>query len=141
MPVLIRENLRAATVHEPVTRQARLTVPRGIVPGGKVYNGDAINTMVALWPHDELRTRAIAGAKQWVDSRAAFGETLLTAEAEIKVFGPYRSRYGTFSGTKKSPTITAYGEDEDFNEHLADFVLEATFIATRHRPLQTKAEA
>lgn len=144
---LIRENLRAATVYAPETLRARLPVPRGIVPpdpatqdGYRVYNGVPIDSMAALWPYDELRTRCVDGAKQWVRHKAGQGYELLTAEADIKVFGPYRSRAGTYSGTKKA-RVTGYGEDEDFNEDLADFVLEATFLSSRHRPLQTKAEA
>lgn len=145
---LIRENLRAATVYAPETLRARLTVPRGMVPPDpkeadflRRYNGVAINSMAALWPYDELRTRCIAGAQQWVRHKAGQGYELLTAESDIKVYGPYRSRAGTYGGDKKTIRVTGYAEDEDFNEDLADFVLEAQFLSSRYRPIQTKAEA
>lgn len=147
---LIQIDPRTTTVAEPVIHRARLSVPRGLVPMVKTpegdqtyrtYNGDRINDMLALWPYDELRTRCIDGVKQWVRRRALDGDELLTAEADVKVFGPYRSRAGTYSGTKRRVDITAYAEDEDFNEDLADFVFEAQFLTRRHRPVQTKDEA
>lgn len=145
MTVLIRENRRAEMVHQPVTRQARLAVPRGIVPTHPdgtfhTYNAVRINEMTALWPYDELRTRCIDGAKSWVARQARLGDELLTPESDVKVYGPYRSRAGTYGNTGK-PKVTAYGEDEDFNDDLADFVLEATFIQTRNLVVQTKETA
>ncbi len=145
MPVLIRENQRAATVYDTKVERARLAVPRGLVPvlpDGRffTYNGTPINGMLSLDLRDELRARCIDGAKQWVRRRSLDGMSLLTSESDVKVFGPYRSRAGTYSRSKKLD-VTAYGEDEDFNDDLADFVFEATFLSTRHRPVQTKAEA
>lgn len=147
MPVLIRENRRAETVHEPAIKRARLAVPRDIVPpdpatqdGYRVYNGVPINAMAALWPYDELRTRCIDGARSWVRRQALLGDELATAESDVRVYGPYRSRAGTYAQARNQH-VTAYGEDEDFNDDLADFVLEAVFIQTRSRPFQTKAEA
>jgi len=148
MSVLIRENLRAATSYAPETLRARLSVPRGIVPpdpatqdGYRVYNGVPINSMVALWPYDELRTRCIDGAKQWVRHKAGLGYELITAESDIRVYGPYRSRAGTYGKSKHDIKVTGYSEDEDFNEDLADFVLEAIFLSSRHRPVQSQQEA
>lgn len=146
MATLIRENLRTATVNEPVTLRARLSVPRGLIPPGpdgqpRTYNGVAINSMSALWPYDELRTRCIDGARQWVAHKAKQGDDLVTAEADIKVYGPYRSRAGTYNVSAKSMHSTGYAENEDFNDDLADFVFEAVFLTHRHRPVQTRAEA
>jgi hypothetical protein len=145
MTVLIRESRRAATVYDTKVERARLSVPRGMVPvlpDGRLfsYNGTPINAMLSLSLRDDLRKRCIDGAKQWVRRRSLDGMSLLTAESDVKVFGPYRSRAGTY-GSGKQPVVTAYGEDEDFNDDLADFVFEATFLTTRHRPVQTKAEA
>ncbi len=144
---LIREDLTKATVYSPVTQRARLSVPRGIVPEGRVYNGERVNDMAALWPYDELRSRCIDGMKKWVRRRQLDGDDLLTSESDIKVYGPYRSRSGTYNRSTADPRkpgamhVTAYGEDEDFNDDLADFVFEAVFLSRRHRPVQAKAEA
>ncbi len=137
---LILVDPRTSTVAEPVTQRARLSVPRGIVPDHHVYNGERINDMAALWPYDELRTRCIDGAKSWIRRLMQDGVELLTAEADVRVYGPYRSRAGTY-GTGKQPQITGFDESEDFNEDLADFVFEATFLARRHRPVQAKEGA
>lgn len=144
---LIQIDQKTATVAVPVTQRARLSVPRGIVPAHRVYNGEKVNDMPALWPYDELRTRCIDGMKKWVARRQKDGDELLTAEADIKVFGPYRSRAGTYHRSSTDPRkpgalhVTGYGEDEDFNDDLADFVFEAQFLTRRHRPVQTRNEA
>lgn len=143
MSTLIRENLRAATVHVPAERTARLTVDREVAL--QQHNGTRINDLSTLWPFAELRARCFSGAKKWVADMAKRGEDLLTAEADIRVYGPYKSRAGTYhAAAPKRGAVRAvgYAEDEDgVNPAAADYVFKATFISRRHRPVQTKAEA
>lgn len=149
MSVLIRENLRAATIHAPVELTARLTVDREIVQPGRVWNGVRINDLSTLFPYSELRVRCMSGAKKWVRDMALRGEDLVTAEADILVYGPYQSRAGTYTTPKgmqqaakvgRSGAI-GYSEGEDFNPAAADFVFKALFVTRRHRPVQTRTEA
>lgn len=146
---LIRVDERTTTVHEPVELTARLTVDREIVQPGKIWNGVRINDLSTLYPFGELRVRCMNGAKRWIADMAKQGKDLLTAEADIKVFGPYRSRAGTYTTPEalmrrmltQRQGVVGYSEDEDFNPAAADFVFKATFIERRHRPVQTKAGA
>jgi hypothetical protein len=144
---LIQIDARTTTVHEPVERTARLTVDREVVQPGKTWNGVRINDLSSLWPYGELRVRCMNGAKRWVADMAKRGEDLLTAEADILVYGPYQSRAGTYTtpdalkramATQRTGVV-GYSEDEDFNPAAADFVFKAQFITRRHRPVQTKA--
>lgn len=144
---LIRIDARSTTVHEPVERTARLTVDREIVQPGRTWAGVRINDLSSLYPYGELRVRCMSGAKRWVADMAKRGEDLLTAEADILVFGPYQSRAGTYTtpdalkkamGAQRRGVI-GYSEDEDFNPAAADFVFKAQFIGRRHRPVQTQA--
>ncbi len=143
---LIQIDPRSTTVHEPVERTARLTVDREIVQPDRIWNGVRINDLSSLYPYGELRVRCMSGAKKWVADMAKRGEDLLTAEADIQVFGPYQSRAGTYTtpdalkkrmATERSGVI-GYSEDEDFNPAAADFVFKAQFVTRRHRPVQGK---
>lgn len=146
---LIQIDLHSTAVHEPVERTARLTVDREIVQPGRVWAGVRINDLSTLFPYSELRVRCISGAKRWIRDMALRGEDLLTAEADILVYGPYQSRSGTYTTPDtlrkamqaQRTGVIGYSEDEDFNPAAADFVFKATFISRRHRPVQTKAGA
>ena len=149
---LIRENEAAMSVHVPVTHRARMTVEREMAL--QQHRGTRINDLPSLYPFGALRERLLFAAKKWVADMEKQDFDLLSAEADVKVFGPYRSRAGTFGDVKQrkrttalgdvgqvSTPVTAYSEDEEFNPAAADYVLEADFLARRHRPLQTKESA
>lgn len=144
---LIQIDPRSTVVHAPVERTARLTVDREIVQPGRTWNGVRINDLSSLYPYGELRVRCLSGAKKWVRDMGLRGEDLLTAEADILVYGPYQSRAGTYTTPdalrKRTATersgVVGYSEDEDFNPAAADFVFKAMFVTRRHRPVQPKA--
>lgn len=143
---LIQIDPRTTTVHAPEERTARITVDRAIVQPDRVWQGVRINDLSSLYPYGELRVRLMNAAKKWIRDEGLRERDLLTAEADILVFGPYKSRAGSYTtpgALKRSMAtgrtgITGYGEDEDFNPWAADFVFKATFISRRHRPVQTK---
>jgi hypothetical protein len=146
---LIQVDGRTTTIHHPEERTARITVDREIVQPGRVWNGVRINDLSSLWPYGELRTRLMHAAKKWIADEVKRDRDLLTAEADILVFGPYQSRAGTYTtpdalkqamATQRTGVI-GYDESEDFNEAAADFVFKAQFISRRHRPVHTKREA
>ncbi len=146
---LIREDYRTTTVHIPEERTARITVDREIVQPGRVWNGVRVNDLSSLYPYGELRVRLMNAAKKWLRDEGLRDRDLITAEADILVYGPYRSRAGTYTtpdALKRSMAtgrtgVVGYSEDEDFNPAAADFVFKARFISRRHRPVQTKAGA
>lgn len=143
---LIRIDPSSTTVHTPEERTARITVDREIVQPGRVWNGVRVNDLSSLYPYAELRVRLMNAAKKWIRDEGLRDRDLLTAEADILVFGPYRSRAGTYTtpaALKKAMAtqrtgVIGYSEDEDFNPAAADFVFKANFISRRHRPVQTK---
>lgn len=146
MPPLIQIDSKSTTVHNPEERTARITVDREVVQPGRVWNGVRINDLSSLYPYAELRVRLMNAAKKWIRDEALRDRDLLTAEADILVFGPYQSRAGTYTTPdalrKAMQTqrtgVVGYSEDEDFNPAAADFVFKARFISRRHRPVQTK---
>lgn len=137
----------SGTVHVPEERTARITVDRAIVQPGRVWQGVRINDLSSLYPYGELRVRLMNAAKKWIRDEGLRERDLLTAEADIQVYGPYQSRAGTYTtpdalkkamGAQRRGVI-GYSEDEDFNPAAADFVFKAQFIGRRHRPVQTQA--
>lgn len=132
---LIQIDDRSATVHAPEERTARITVDRAIVQPGRTWNGVRINDLSSLWPYGELRTRLMNAAKKWIRDEGLRQRDLLTAEADILVYGPYVARTYARSG------VVGYDESEDPDPSAADFVFRAQFISRRHRPVQTKAGA
>jgi hypothetical protein len=135
----------SGTVHVPEERTARITVDRAVVQPGRVWQGVRINDLSSLYPYGELRVRLMNAAKKWVRDEALRERDLLTAEADILVYGPYQSRAGTYTtpdALKKAMQserrgVIGYDESEDFNPAAADFVFTAQFISRRHRPVQT----
>lgn len=149
MSVLIQIDDKSTTVHHPEERTARITVDRAVVQPGRVWNGVRINDLSSLWPYGELRVRLMSAAKKWIRDEGLRDRDLLTNEADILVYGPYRSRAGTYTTPdalrkamqERRTGVIGYDESEDFNEAAADFVFKAQFISRRHRPVQTKAGA
>lgn len=90
------------------------------------YNRVRLNDMPSLWPYGFLREAAFGFARQFVSDMAKKGKDLLSAEADMVILGPYRHR-------KFSDDLVAGGRSagEDHYQDLADFVLEARFLASR----------
>src|SRR4051812_18721372 len=87
----------SGTVHVPEERTARITVDRAIVQPGRVWQGVRINDLSSLYPYGELRVRLMNAAKKWIRDEGLRERDLLTAEADIQVYGPYQSRAGTYT--------------------------------------------
>lgn len=116
-------------VHVPVRQQARFSVDRGMVE--RQYNAVKLNDMPTLWPYSHMREQAFYWAKRFIHDMALQGMDLHTAEADIKLYGPYRHR--RFAGSIQEITTISRQRFEDQDQDVADFVLEAEFIAHRLR--------
>ena len=111
-------------VHVPLTKQARFTVDRGMVR--RQYNRVKLNEMSSLWPFSFMREAAFRAAKQFVSDMQKKDLDLITAEADIRVLGPYVHR--RWNGAE---FVLGRMAGEDKFEDLADFVLEAEFLNHR----------
>jgi hypothetical protein len=146
---LIQIDARSETVHVPEERTARITVDRAIVQPGRVWNGVRINDLSSLYPYGELRIRLMNAAKKWIRDEGLRRRDLLTAEADMLVFGPYVVRSYTSLSPKdflkqvqtERRGVIGYDETEDPDPSAADFVFKARFISRRHRPVQAKVGA
>lgn len=130
-------------VAEPVTLRGILTIDYAVcetigraertAPAeNKTFplRGVKVNDLSVLWPYSHLRSLALQGAKQFTADLAKRGYRLLTNEADVVVFGPYRGR-----GWQRQPSgdLKAIGrqEGEDPFPEAVDFLLIGEFLATR----------
>lgn len=136
----------AGAVHVPEERTARITVDRAIVQPGRVWNGVRVNDLSSLYPYGELRVRLMNAAKKWIRDEGLRERDLLTAEADILVYGPFVARTysrSTPDAFKKQMQqgrtgVIGYDESEDPDPTAADFVFKAQFVTRRHRPVQAR---
>lgn len=150
--MLIKTDLRTTHVMAPLPRsqtQGRYPVARALVeqlqdydPGWRVW-GDRIDTLSPLWPYCHLRTELLKGARLYVSSLEKRGWVLLSAEADMLVWGPIvgpvadwrraGARVGTAGGRQLVPTPGGS------RYHVADdqgdtywFVLDGHWLASTH---------
>ena len=137
------------TIHLPVVLRGRATVERELFV--RQLRGVRVNDLALLYPQERaLRSKVLECARKFIADMSAKGNGLLTAEADMKVYGPYEARnWALAAGNKpartqrptqfgedvhavnKPATVVGYSEGEDPMEGLADFVIEATFICTK----------
>lgn len=127
-------------VHEPVWLECRVTVDRGLFH--RQYPGVTVNAISSLWPENELREKVFRYADKWIHDMKSQGYDLITAEADIKFWGPFKHVNLSGSQAKSwtpapgmAKTFRAFGETEldDPYEDKADFLLKARFLATKQR--------
>lgn len=128
------------TVYTPVTKTCRVAVDRGMIVTPAVWT--KINDLSSLYPEGRFRRAAMDAAKKFVADMERKGLSLLTAEADMLVYGPLRHRDFSGSGIGAptwrpapgaSPTFRASGFDiyEDHNDDSEDFLLRAEFLARK----------
>jgi hypothetical protein len=137
------ERVEQSTVHEPVWLECRVTVDRGLFH--RQYPGVTVNALSSLWPESELRQKVFQYAQKWIDDMKAQGYTLLTAEADIGFWGPFKHVNTSGAGAKSwtpapgmAKTFRAFGgtERDDPYEDKADFLLKARFLASKRRMVE-----
>ena len=135
-------------VHVPVSLECRVSVDRDVFH--RQYVGVKINELTPLHPYHHFRAKVMQAARMWVDHMKKQGNDLLTAEGDIRVFGPYRSthREGSYAptwspapGMAKTFRSYARGIGESANPDSADFVMKAMFIAHKARAVAPSKEA
>lgn len=135
-------------VHIPVSLECRVSVDRDVFR--RQYVGVKINELTPLHPYHHFREKVMKAARMWIDDMRRQGHDLLTAESDIQVFGPYRSihREGSHAptwepapGMAKTFKSHVRGIGESANPDSADFVMKATFITHKARPVPTKEPA
>ena len=128
------------TVYTPVTKTCRVATDRGMLLHPYVWV--RINDISSLYPESLFRRAAMAAAKQFVADMERQGFSLLTAEADLLVYGPVRHRDFSAPGAgaptwrpspTSEPTFRASGFDvyEDHNDDAEDFLLRAEFLSKR----------
>lgn len=136
--VAIHTPLDKGTVYTPVTKTCRVATSRGMIRTACVWS--RINDISSLYPDGYFRQTALDAAKKFVADMERQGLTLITAEADMKVYGPLRHR--DFSGGAApswtpapgaSPTFrtSGFAHHEEFDSDAEDFLLRAEFLAKK----------
>jgi hypothetical protein len=137
--VAIHTPASRGTVYTPVMKTCRVATDRGMIrPPGFAWV--RINAISSLWPDSQFRAEAIKAAKQFVADMERQGLELITAEADMLVYGPIRHR--DFSGAGAPTWRPAPGADptfkaggfafsEDPDSDWEDFLLRAEFLSSR----------
>jgi hypothetical protein len=109
-----------------------------------------VNDVSSLWPESELREKVFTYAGKWIHDMEAQGYSLITAEADIKMWGPFK--HVNMSGAKAKSwepapgmkkTFRPFGEieDDDPYEDKADFLLKAQFLASKSKMVERAVRA
>lgn len=138
--VAIHTPINKGTVYTPVEKTCRVATTRGMmrIP----YHWVRINDISSLYPDGQFRQAAIDAAKKFVADMARQGLDLITAEADVRVYGPIRHRDFSKAGHAAptwqpapgaSPTFrtTGFAHSEDPDSDAEDFLLRAEFLAKK----------
>lgn len=136
--VAIHTPLDKTAVYSSVTKTCRVATTRGMIR--TPCNWVKINSISSLYPDGYFRQAAIDAAKKFVSDMERQGLDLITAEADMLVYGPIRHR--DFSGAaapswKPAPGMDAtfkaggFAHSEDHESDSEDFLLRAEFLAKR----------
>lgn len=140
---LIRENLNAATIYQPVTLRARYTVeiepfaklgqsfPERF-PMGKV-NRVCVGDLPTMWPAGELHEKALLAGRLFLNAMESQGFKSYLPVEGLRVLGPYSPR--GFERARNGPLTIGHREDEQPFDG-ADFILEGEFLATRGKVIE-----
>ena len=138
--VAILTPISKGTVYTPVVKTCRVATERGMIRTPKQWV--RINDLSSLWPEGQFRRVALDGARRFVADMARQGFDLLTAEADMLVYGPVRHRDFSAPGVGAPTWVPAPGSDptyrtvgwdftEEWTEDSEDFLLRADFLAKR----------
>lgn len=135
---LIREDLtKAFTYRLPVAAlRGVLTIDMQLVvdlsrhqPGWQVI-GERLGDLDSLWPFSHFREQMLRGAKKFVADLAKRGYALSTAEADLRIWGPYHSRAWQ---RQRNGDLRARGRTagEVLFDDAVDFLIVGDFVASR----------
>ena len=136
--VAIHVPLNKGTVYTPVTKTCRVSTIFGMIR--QPYVWVRINDISSLYPDGYFRTDAMAAARKFVDQMEKQGFSLLSAEADMLVYGPLRHRdFSKQSGATwrpqpgMAPTFRTVGfaHSEEPDSDAEDYLLRAQFLAKR----------
>lgn len=136
--VAIHTPIDKGTVYTPVMKTCRVATTRGMIFTPCAWT--KINDISSLYPEGNFRKVAIEAAKKFVSDMERQGLSLITAEADMLVYGPIRHR--DFSGAAAptwkpapgmSPTFRAGGFSflDEHETDFEDFLLRAEFLAKK----------
>lgn len=137
--VAIHTPINKGTVYTPVEKTCRVATTRGMmrIP----YQWVRINDISSLYPDGYFRQAAIDAAKKFVADMERQGFSLITAEADVKVYGPVRHRDFTkhAGGANWQPApgadatfrTTGFAHSEEPDSDFEDFLLRAEFLAKK----------
>lgn len=121
--MLIRENLDAASVAEPVNLTAAFPVDADSL--ARTYRGTAFGDFIDILPYATVQRIAVDAAKKWIQHMALQGYELIGNETAIKLWGPYRPK-------SHDGTATSYRRDEEpFPDGKAKMLMTGTFLSRR----------
>ena len=138
--VAIHVPVNKGTVYTPVSKTCRVATDHGMVPRQFVW--ERINDISSLYPEATFRKEAMRAAAKFVADMERQGFSLITAEADMLVYGPVRHRDFSkpgFSAPTWQPrpgmdaTFRATGFDiyEEHNDDSEDFLLRAEFLSKK----------
>lgn len=136
--VAIHTPIDKGTVYTPVMKTCRVATTRGMIFTPCAWT--KINDISSLYPEGRFRAVAIDAAKKFLANMEKDGLTLITAEADMLVYGPIRHR--DFSGAATpswrpapgmSPTFKTGGFSfsDEHETDFEDFLLRAEFLAKK----------
>ena len=138
--VAIHTPLNKGTVYSKVEKTCRVATTRGTIR--IPYRWVRVNDISSLYPDSQFRHVAIDAAKRFVADMARQGLDLITAEADVRVYGPLRHRDFSKAGHAAptwqpapgaAPTFRTAGfaHAEDPEDDAEDFLLRAEFLAKK----------
>jgi hypothetical protein len=145
MPIAAHVPIEKTKVYSAVTKTCRATVERGLFQ--KQYTWVKVNDLDVMWPHSHVREAAMTAAKKFVEDMRKQGFNLLSAEADIQIYGPLRHHDFTKSATPSwSPSpgmpgtfrTVGYGFGEEDPNDAEDFLLRAQFLSTKMKRVEHK---
>lgn len=136
----IHTPLDRGTVYTPVMKTCRVATERGMMR--TQYAWARINTISSLYPDGYFRKVALDAAKRFVADMERQGLELITAEADMLVYGPVRHRdfrapghaaptWTPAPGASPSFRASGFSDAEEWSEDAEDFLLRAEFLAKR----------
>ena len=93
--------------------------------------GVRINALPSLFPHTLFRQVAMAAAKKFIGQMESRQRQLVTSEADLKVYGPYRHREYLAVGPGQFKAIATPRNplDEIMRTGFVDFKIRGKFVA------------
>ena len=95
--------------------------------------GVRVNDLSPLWPYSHARKVLLKAAQRMVRDLAKKGRVLLTAEDDVRVWGPFESPNWRAASNNTAKSMTARGRtgDEQYGGDTVDFLFLGDFLSTQ----------